>query len=62
MKRLFWFGMLMTCAILAYFPLEQWDIWGGVRFLLGVGTVLAFYLGLGRGVAFNTLFCCILRP
>jgi hypothetical protein len=32
---------------------EQWGIWGGVRFLLGVGAVLAFYLGLGRGVAFN---------
>jgi hypothetical protein len=24
-----------------------------VQFLLGVGAVLAFYLGLGRGVAFN---------
>jgi hypothetical protein len=53
-KRLFWFGILMTCAILAYF-LEQRGIWGGVRFLLGVGMVLAFYLGLGRGVAFNPL-------
>jgi hypothetical protein len=51
-KRLFWFGILITCAILDYF-LEQWGIWGGVRFLLGVGAVLAFYLGLGRGVAFN---------
>jgi hypothetical protein len=53
-KRLFWFGIFMTCAILAYF-LEQWGIWGGVRFLLGVGMVLAFDLGLGRGVAFNPL-------
>jgi hypothetical protein len=53
-KRLFWFGILITCAILAYF-LEQRGIWGGVRFLLGVGMVLAFYLGLGRGVAFGPL-------
>ena len=53
-KRLFWFGILITCAILAYF-LEQWGIWGGVRFLLGVGAVLASYQVLGRGVAFNSL-------
>jgi len=53
-KRLFWFGILIACAILAYF-LEQRGIWGGVQFLLGVGAVLAFYLGLGRGVAFNPL-------
>jgi len=53
-KRLFWFGILIACAILAYF-LEQRGIWGGVQFLLGVGAVLAFYLGLGRGVAFGPL-------
>jgi len=53
-KRLFWFGIFITCAILDYF-LEQWGIWGGVRFLLGAGMVLAFDLGLGRGVAFNSL-------
>jgi hypothetical protein len=58
-KRLFWFGILMTCAILDYF-LEQWGIWGGVRFLLGVGAVLAFYLSLGRGVAFNMKSSCFL--
>jgi hypothetical protein len=53
-KRLFWFGILIACAILAYF-LEQRGIWGGVQFLLGVGAVLAFYQVLGRGVAFNSL-------
>jgi hypothetical protein len=53
-RSFFFFGLTVALVLFAYL-LEQRSSWAWLRFLLGVGAVLAFYLGLGRGVAFNLL-------
>jgi hypothetical protein len=51
-RSFFFFGLTVALALFAYL-LEQRSSWAWLRLLLGVGAVLAFYLGLERGVAFN---------
>ncbi len=52
LKRLVWFGVFAVFTVLAYF-LEQRGVWSALQLLLGLGAVLAFYLGWGKGVVFN---------
>ncbi|RTG99794.1 MULTISPECIES: hypothetical protein [Thermus] len=51
-KRLLSFGLFVIFTVLA-FLLEQKGIWGGLQLLLGLGAILAFYLGWGKGVVLN---------
>jgi hypothetical protein len=53
-RSLFFFGLTVALVLFAYL-LEQRSSWAWLQFLLGVGAVLAFDLGLGRGVTFNPL-------
>ncbi|WP_143004328.1 hypothetical protein [Thermus arciformis] len=52
LKGLFSLGAFLAFAVLAYL-FEQWSLWSGIQFLLGLGAVLVSHLAWGKGVTLN---------